>query len=56
MNIGVNMTKEEYIKIVNDKMKDHNSKNIMIKQINEYFNALEKYKPLKHNYNNGDLD
>ena len=31
MNIGVNMTKEEYIKIVNDKMKDNNSKNIMIK-------------------------
>ena len=49
------MTKEEYIKIVNDKLKDNNSKNIMIKQINEYYNILDKYKPLKHNYKIGDL-
>ena len=49
------MSKEEYIKIVNDKMNNDNSKNIMIKQINEYYDILEKYKLQNHNYNIGDL-
>lgn len=48
------MIKEEYIKIVDDKMKDNNSKNIMIKQINEYYNILDEYKPSKSNYKIGD--
>lgn len=49
------MNKEEYIKIVNDKIRNNKSKDIMLNQINEYYDILEKYKPLKHNYKIGDL-
>ena len=49
------MDKQDYIDIVNDKMYNDNSKNIMIKQINEYYDILEKYKLQNHNYNVGDL-
>lgn len=49
------MIKEDYIKIVNDKINNINSKNIMIKQINEYYDILEKYKPNNHKYKINDL-
>lgn len=49
------MIKEDYIKIVNDKINNDASKNILINQINEYYNILENYKPTKHNYKIGDL-
>ena len=47
------MKKENYINIVNKKLKN-NSKKIMLEQIDNYYNALEKEKKMKHNYKIGD--
>ena len=48
------MKKEDYIKITNEKLNNNISKEIMIKQINTYYNAKDNYKLSKHKYNIGD--
>ena len=48
------MNKEDYIKITNEKLNNNISKEIMIKQINAYYNAKDNYKLSKHKYNIGD--
>lgn len=47
------MTKEQYLKIVNEKIQNPNSKQIMINQINNFFNYLNFTLP-PHNYKIGD--
>ena len=47
------MTKEQYLKIVNEKIQNSNSKHIMINQINIFFNSLNFTLP-PHNYKIGD--
>ena len=47
------MTKEDYIKLTNEKLKNESSKIIMIKQIESYYNAKENYK-IENKYNIGD--
>lgn len=47
------MKKEDYIKIVREKLKG-NSKEIMINQINNYYELKENYKQKEHNYKIGD--
>ena len=47
------MTKEQYLKIVNEKIQNSNSKQIMINQINNFFNYLNFTLP-PHNYKIGD--
>ena len=48
------MNKETYIKITKEKLKKDNSKEIMIKQIESYYNAKDNYKLPKHKYEKGD--
>ena len=48
------MNKENYIKITKEKLKNDNSKEIMIKQIESYYNAKDNYKLPKHKYEIGD--
>lgn len=47
------MTKEQYLKVVNEKIQNPNSKQIMINQINNFFNSLNFTLP-PHNYKIGD--
>ncbi len=47
------MTKEQYLKVVNEKIQNPNSKQIMINQINNFFNFLNFTLP-PHNYKIGD--
>ena len=47
------MTKEQYSKIVNEKIQNPNSKQIMINQINNFFNSLNFTLP-PHNYKMND--
>ena len=47
------MTKEQYLKIVNEKIQNPNSKQIMINQINNFFNSLNFTLP-PHNYKMND--
>lgn len=47
------MTKEQYLKVVNKKIQNPNSKQIMINQINNFFNSLNFTLP-PHNYKIGD--
>ena len=44
------MKKEDYIKITNEKLVNSVSKDIMIKQINAYYDAKENYNIPNHNY------
>ena len=44
------MKKEDYIKITNEKLVNSVSKDIMIKQINAYYDAKENYTIPNHNY------
>ena len=44
------MNKEEYIKITNEKLTNNQSKEIMIHQINTYYNIKENIKIPNHNY------
>lgn len=44
------MNKEEYIKITNEKLTNNHSKEIMIHQINTYYNIKENIKIPNHNY------
>lgn len=44
------MNKEEYIKITNEKLTNNHSKEIMIHQINTYYNIKENTKIPNHNY------
>ena len=48
-------TKSEYIKIVKSNIKNKESKAILLKQIENYYNVLENYKPRKHGYKKWDL-
>ena len=48
------MKKENYIKIVNEKLKNDVSKEIMIKQINIYYEAKENFNKSNHPYKIGD--
>ena len=48
------MNKEKYIEIARDKINNPNSMNIVIKQIERYYNALENYTPLASSYKVGD--
>lgn len=47
------MNKENYIEIINEKIKNKNSKQIMINQINKFYEA-KAYKLDKHKYEVGD--
>lgn len=48
------MNKEKYIEIARDKINNPNSMNIVIKQIERYYEALENYTPLASSYKVGD--
>lgn len=48
------MNKEKYIEIARDKINNPNSMNIVIKQIERYYEALENYTPLVSSYKVGD--
>ena len=44
------MKRQNYIEIINEKIKNKNSKQIMINQINNYYDSKANYKKKKHNY------
>ena len=48
------MKKEDYIKITNEKLKNNISKEIMIRQIDNYYNVKKDIKIPNHNYKIGD--
>lgn len=49
------MRKQEYIDIINDRMKnDENSRNLLLEQVEAYYKALREYKPEKCKYKVGD--
>lgn len=48
------MNKEEYVKLVNEKI-DSNARNLLLKQIERYYDAANNYKPKTSNYKTGDL-
>lgn len=48
------MNKEKYIEIAKEKINNPNSRNIVIKQIERYYEALENYTPLASSYKVGD--
>lgn len=49
-----NLNKEEYVKLVNEKI-DSNARNLLLKQIERYYDAANNYKPKTSNYKTGDL-
>ena len=48
------MDKEKYIEIAKEKINNSNSRDIVIKQIERYYEALENYTPLASSYKVGD--
>lgn len=48
------MNKEKYIEIAKEKINNPNSRNIVIKQIERYYEALENYTPFASSYKVGD--
>lgn len=48
------MNQDKYIEIVKEKIKNSNAKDIVIKQIEKYYEALENYPPLAPSYKVGD--
>ena len=48
------MNKEKYIEIAKEKINNPNSRDIVIKQIKRYYEALENYTPLASSYKVGD--
>ena len=48
------MNKEKYIEIAKEKINNLNSRDIVIKQIERYYEALENYNPLASSYKVGD--
>lgn len=48
------MNKEDYIKEANKILKHKNAKQIMVKQINKFYEIKDSFTLLKHNYNIGD--
>ncbi len=48
------MNKEEYIKLVNEKI-DSNARKLLLKQIERYYDAANNYKPKASSYKMGDL-
>ena len=48
-------TKSEYIKIVKSNIKNKESKAILLKQIENYYEIIDNYKPRKHSYKKWDL-
>ena len=44
------MDKKEYLKLTETKIHNKNSKNLLKKQINNFYDVLENYKPRKHKY------
>ena len=48
------MNKEKYIEIAKEKINNLNSRDIVIKQIERYYEALENYTPLASSYKVGD--
>lgn len=48
------MNKEKYIEIVKEKINNPNSRDIVIKQIERYYEALENYTPFVSSYRVGD--
>ncbi len=48
------MNKEEYIKLVNEKI-DSNARKLLLKQIEKYYDAMNNYKPKTSSYKTGDL-
>ena len=49
------MDKTEYLKLTKAKIKNKNSKELLIKQINNFYYVLENYRPRKHKYKIWDL-
>ena len=49
------MDKAEYLKLTKAKIKNKNSKQLLINQINNFYCVLENYKPRKHKYKIWDL-
>lgn len=48
------MNKEEYVKLVNEKI-DSNARKLLLKQIERYYDAVNNYKPKTSSYKIGDL-
>ena len=48
------MNKEEYVKLVNEKI-NSNAKELLFEQIKRYYDALDNYKPKTRSYKMGDL-
>ena len=48
------MNKEKYIEIAREKISNPNSRDIVIKQIERYYEALENYTPFIFSYEVGD--
>lgn len=48
------MSKEEYVKLVNEKI-DSNARKLLLKQIERYYDAVNNYKPKTSSYKIGDL-
>ena len=43
-------TKSEYLKLVKTCIKNKDSRSVLSKQIDTYFDILNSYKPKKHSY------
>ena len=48
------MNKEKYIQILKDRIDDESIRNIIINQIENYYDAIKNFKPIYHNYKKGD--
>ena len=48
------MNKEDYIKIINEKINDE-SRYLLLKQVDRFYNAVDNYKIVNNNYKIGDL-
>lgn len=49
-----NLNKEEYVKLVNEKI-DSNARKLLLKQIERYYDAVNNYGPKTSGYKIGDL-
>ena len=45
------MDKNEYLKLTKAKIHNRNSKKLLIKQINNFYDVAKNYKQRKHKYN-----
>lgn len=48
------MNKQDYIKIINEKISG-SAKDILLKQVDLFYEAIDNFKQAPHNYKKGDL-